>query len=291
MTLYEIISNRSTEIRGKYNIEIGIASSLLRKNIPSQMPQAVKRMSIQDFSKLCVQLLINPDMLLGEDALEIMLPQKENEYIKLTSEYINPNLQQRDISSLEKIGEQLKKIRVRLNLTMCDVVELWEEKQEGFMKNKTTQASVSHHECGTCKIKVDDVLHYLKIYNDYSQNDQKIQLSEIMYGKSFVEMFGKEAYTSIIKPKEEKNQILRAYLIKLAKCKCENCGKQAPFIDNDGIPFLELYTIEKDKEPDFNTAVVLCPTCIAIMRYKNDNAIKQELRKKAQDHTIRKLFE
>lgn len=69
-----------------------------------------------------------------------------------------------------------------------------------------------------------------------------------------------------------------------AKGKCENCDNDAPFINADNIPFLEVHHIFSlsDDGPDhpINVAAV-CPNCYKEAHYgKNKETLKDKLSNK-----------
>lgn len=65
---------------------------------------------------------------------------------------------------------------------------------------------------------------------------------------------------------------LRELVKRIAEGKCQFCGKQAPFVDNNGIPYLEEHHVKKlaDGGPDtINNIVAICPNCHRKMHVLN----------------------
>jgi len=57
---------------------------------------------------------------------------------------------------------------------------------------------------------------------------------------------------------------VRAWVRQQAKGVCEGCGAQAPFIGEDGLPFLEVHHVKhlaQDGSDRISNAVALCPNC------------------------------
>ncbi|NIM97667.1 MAG: HNH endonuclease, partial [candidate division Zixibacteria bacterium] len=68
-------------------------------------------------------------------------------------------------------------------------------------------------------------------------------------------------------------EAIRLYALKRANGVCELCGKQAPFIDKDGRPYLEAHHLRRlsDGGPDDPEWVAgICPNCHRQTHYGND---------------------
>jgi 5-methylcytosine-specific restriction protein A len=77
---------------------------------------------------------------------------------------------------------------------------------------------------------------------------------------------------------------VKEYALLRAKGKCENCGHDAPFVNSNNIPFLEVHHIFSlsDEGPDtaINVAAI-CPNCHKEAHYgKNKEVLKDKLSKK-----------
>ena len=72
-----------------------------------------------------------------------------------------------------------------------------------------------------------------------------------------------------------------AHAKKRAKDNCELCGKRAPFFHNNGEPYLEPYSIEKQQMKNKIGIVLLCPNCkrkIEVLGLQGDiNYLKNRL--------------
>jgi hypothetical protein len=62
----------------------------------------------------------------------------------------------------------------------------------------------------------------------------------------------------------ERDPLVRAFVLRRAKGKCECCGKDAPFVDRDGEPFLEVHHIQPLAQGGgdvVDNAAAICPNC------------------------------
>lgn len=77
---------------------------------------------------------------------------------------------------------------------------------------------------------------------------------------------------------------IKKYALLRAEGKCENCGKDAPFVNIDNIPFLEVHHIFSlaDDGPDHPVNVAaICPNCHKEAHYgKNSEILKESLSSK-----------
>lgn len=80
---------------------------------------------------------------------------------------------------------------------------------------------------------------------------------------------------------------VKGWVIRRSQGFCELCGDQAPFIKEDGIPFLEVHhlTRMKDGGPDtVHNCVAVCPNCHRKLHYCPERSyLTQKLRKKILD--------
>lgn len=101
----------------------------------------------------------------------------------------------------------------------------------------------------------------------------------------------KKAISSIDKPNtivltEYRNRSIqiKKYALLRAEGKCENCGNDAPFVNVDNIPFLEVHHIFSlaDNGPDHPVNVAaICPNCHKEAHYgKNSEILKESLSSK-----------
>ena len=71
----------------------------------------------------------------------------------------------------------------------------------------------------------------------------------------------------------ERDTSVRAWVLEAAKGKCELCGSDAPFVDDAGLPFLEVHHIiplaDNGKDVVANAAA-LCPNCHRKCHYSSD---------------------
>lgn len=84
---------------------------------------------------------------------------------------------------------------------------------------------------------------------------------------------------------------IRTYVLKRAQGSCEGCRSPAPFISENGRPYLEPHHIRRlsDGGPDHpNWVVALCPNCHRRTHYGKDKmAFNQELERIIRDKEIR----
>ena len=85
----------------------------------------------------------------------------------------------------------------------------------------------------------------------------------------------------------ERNQKIIAYAKIRAQGKCDFCGKEAPFIDEAGKPFLETHHIEwlsRGGKDSIENVVALCPNCHRRMHILDLPEDVQQLKHKIQEH-------
>ena len=66
---------------------------------------------------------------------------------------------------------------------------------------------------------------------------------------------------------------VKAWVLEHANGKCESCNRPAPFIDSDGLPFLEVHHVRQFADNGTDTvtnAVALCPNCHREAHYGNN---------------------
>jgi len=66
---------------------------------------------------------------------------------------------------------------------------------------------------------------------------------------------------------------VKAWVLKTARGKCECCEMAAPFLDTDGLPYLEVHHIWRlaDGGPDtVSNAIAVCPNCHRQLHYGNN---------------------
>jgi len=69
---------------------------------------------------------------------------------------------------------------------------------------------------------------------------------------------------------------VRAWVRQQAKGICEGCAEQAPFIGDDGLPFLEVHHVKhlaQDGSDRISNAVALCPNCHQRCHRSNDRDV------------------
>jgi len=107
-------------------------------------------------------------------------------------------------------------------------------------------------------------LEYLKSKENILDSNIKIKSSnEIidLLQKYKSKLSGKRIVSSIY---FERNTIIKEYVKRRAKGKCELCNENAPFRDSKGIPYLEVYHIvwlSRNSEDSIENTVALCPNC------------------------------
>ena len=72
---------------------------------------------------------------------------------------------------------------------------------------------------------------------------------------------------------------VKAWVLRRANGKCESCGEDAPFLDTDELPFLEVHHVRHlaDGGSDRVTnAVALCPNCHRRLHFSLDRKISRE---------------
>ncbi|MDE0156497.1 MAG: HNH endonuclease [Gammaproteobacteria bacterium] len=142
------------------------------------------------------------------------------------------------------------------------------------------------------------LLNLLEIYEpdvaifDYDELEKKT--SEEL--RKIKESHGSHRPIGIDKPEKVKQIVVRyarspqvqAYVLNRAGNACELCSNQAPFVKEDGTPFLEIHHIVQLSQggPDTSeNTVALCPNCHRHLHYGKDQKKKeQELRKNIKNH-------
>lgn len=88
-----------------------------------------------------------------------------------------------------------------------------------------------------------------------------------------------------------RNPQIRAWVLEQAGDTCELCSNKAPFIKEDGTPFLEIHHIKQlsQRGPDIlENTVALCPNCHRHLHYgKGRNQKEQKLRKYVKRRTFK----
>jgi len=81
-------------------------------------------------------------------------------------------------------------------------------------------------------------------------------------------------------------EFYRKMLILLAKGRCELCHQNAPFLDKDGLPFLEIFMVENDDigEEYQKKLVALCPNCFKKLTVLQDSEDILAVTKIAEKH-------
>lgn len=78
--------------------------------------------------------------------------------------------------------------------------------------------------------------------------------------------------------------VVAAYVKRRAEGKCQLCGREAPFVDQNGEPYLECHHIEwlsQGGEDSIDNCVALCPNCHRKMHIINADDDVRKLKKKA----------
>ncbi|MBU6996887.1 MAG: HNH endonuclease [Theionarchaea archaeon] len=73
-----------------------------------------------------------------------------------------------------------------------------------------------------------------------------------------------------------RSQAVRIYALKRANGTCEGCGKKAPFLKEDGTPYLEVHHLNRlsDGGPDHpNSVIALCSNCHRQAHYSIDRTL------------------
>lgn len=71
----------------------------------------------------------------------------------------------------------------------------------------------------------------------------------------------------------ERDPAVKAWVLDNAKGQCECCGSPAPFLDSDGLPFLEVHHVRRLADGGSDTvsnAVAICPNCHRGFHYAQD---------------------
>lgn len=66
---------------------------------------------------------------------------------------------------------------------------------------------------------------------------------------------------------------VKAWVLDASKGQCEACGRAAPFVDTDGLPFLEVHHVRRLADGGSDTpgnAVAVCPNCHRALHYSRD---------------------
>ncbi|WP_079990749.1 HNH endonuclease signature motif containing protein [Haloarcula sp. CBA1127] len=83
-----------------------------------------------------------------------------------------------------------------------------------------------------------------------------------------------------------RSEIVKKYALRVADGICQGCGKDAPFISNDGNPYLEVHHLHRrsDGGPDHpDNVIALCPNCHRRVHHGKDGAeFNETLVKKTQ---------
>jgi 5-methylcytosine-specific restriction protein A len=125
-------------------------------------------------------------------------------------------------------------------------------------------------------------LEYLKHKENLSETEIKKKDSNEI--KSLLEKYkpkpaSKRLVSSIF---YERNSILKEFVKRRASGKCELCGENAPFLDNNGNPFLEVHHIvwlSRNGVDSIENTVALCPNCHRKMHILENEEDMEKLKK------------
>jgi len=82
--------------------------------------------------------------------------------------------------------------------------------------------------------------------------------------------------------------VIRRQVIWRANEHCQLCGKEAPFIGPDGLPYLELHRVVPVNEggrDDVSNLVALCPNCHKLAEICHDSECHEKLKKLVSKYT------
>lgn len=135
----------------------------------------------------------------------------------------------------------------------CDIYD-------SFIRNYSQFKTLTNEQDVECNNEYSfEEVHYIK------ENDEiikRIKSKKINFHNLYNEYSVKDNYINMIKRKRSPD--VAAYTRQRANGVCDLCGQNAPFIDKNGIPYLESHHLITLSEggPDviFNT-VALCPNC------------------------------
>lgn len=310
-----IIRHRDEEIMSKYNL-------------PSLLPRAginLQRIRISSFCKICLRLLLDPNLVFSYDGEQISLPTLKHDY---QAQALLFTEKAETLATNELIGKRLRYYRKLCGITGAEVASLWPK----YAFCKITQSTISNHETARFHdIKLIDILAYINIYNSIIPLNHlnvpvlpgQITLDDILFGCKFSsivkdvspsESKGNAAQSNsnpddpnLVEVNSEDNAILtseidssdssyprtilRVLLTKMSEGICEYCGNPAPFRSRDNVPYLELHHIDKSKGDTLANTVVLCPNCNRKLSFLQDDQMTKVLQEKASHHTVSRLFE
>jgi len=121
------------------------------------------------------------------------------------------------------------------------------------------------------------------LFSQEDKTDNKPELEEETYEHGNLEEYKQIDSDRIIYYKFKESK----YLIALVKGICELCGNPAPFINTDGIPFLEIHHIKWLSEggtPTIDNTVALCPNCHRRVHMLNSPYDIEKLKEAAAHH-------
>ena len=121
---------------------------------------------------------------------------------------------------------------------------------------------------------------------EFKSQERKASTKSLDKLKKEAEKKGNIPVESIVQTKTfQRNPIIAAYVKKRADGKCQLCGAKAPFIDQNGDPYLECHHIEwlsKGGMDSVDNCVALCPNCHRRMHVLNDPNDIESLKKTLQ---------
>lgn len=79
--------------------------------------------------------------------------------------------------------------------------------------------------------------------------------------------------TSRFRTTYRRSEVVKKYALRVADGVCQGCGDEAPFLDSDGEPFLEVHHLHRRSDggadhPD--NVIALCPNCHRRVHYGQD---------------------
>jgi hypothetical protein len=128
--------------------------------------------------------------------------------------------------------------------------------------------------CQTPDFAYEYAEHLLSIMDTVKSEEitQENAASDINSGTNAIPPSGsnKPNKSTTLSPQYERDQLVKDWVLQQASGLCECCKQRAPFVSDDGVPFLEIHHVRQlanGGSDKVSNAVALCPNCHRELHY------------------------
>jgi len=166
------------------------------------------------------------------------------------------------------------------SISVPDSIGISVTDSESHNSSKKTQKIMSDE---TGPIKQSDQSKETLSTDFQSESADMLELREQAWKDAVEEVLESYTTTQQSSPEYTRSATIRKYVKARANGHCEGCGKQAPFVNRDGEPYLHahhVHELSKGGKDTPDTVVALCPNChYRVHHGKDGDEYNQELRR------------